>query len=463
MTTCEQRFITILLLNVVSGPGVALASWPAADQSVVTIAPGQLLTVSGLPSIQRTCLAPNPGAVQGPGPDAPAQLTGFQGPDSINIGDKNGTGPFPVPDPDIAAGPNNIVAVTNGLVSIYDKSGSCLDQITLINSFANALTSCSYTTPGCTPPFDPRITYDPLEGRWLLVAVYKDTSGATPVARILLAVSQTPDPTASWFNFVFDGTLDFGGAMWADQEDIGFDNTPAASGGAVYVTANQPFFDPTIPRNMTASLFIIAKSALYAGSGSACFRAWNFLNPDGTKALSLRPATMFAPTTSSPVEYLANTELLTQASSPSVLTSWKVVPTFPYTANGTLNITPFVMTGSALGIYPGAPAAGQPPACNGAQINTTNVTIVNGSPKASTRLYNLVWRNSFLYGALTQRHTFTDGDFAAIHYFALNTFNGGTLDVNRVFSTDGANDFLSHDQCRFTRRHHHRPRPRRTK
>src|SRR2546422_4997164 len=62
-------------------------------------------------------------------PNAPALLTSFAG-QSFLDGVSLGSGAAP-PDPVIAAGPGNLVAITNGIVRIYSKTGTVVDTKTM--------------------------------------------------------------------------------------------------------------------------------------------------------------------------------------------------------------------------------------------------------------------------------------------------------------------------------------------
>src|SRR5215213_8140705 len=90
-----------------------------------------------------------------PQPDTPALGTSFQA--------VTDTGFFP-PDSQIAAGPNNIVASTNGAVNILDKRGNSLSSQTLQGFFSPLGTEHNDV-------FDPWVVYDPYLNRFWLMAV----------------------------------------------------------------------------------------------------------------------------------------------------------------------------------------------------------------------------------------------------------------------------------------------------
>src|SRR5258708_3881436 len=117
------------------------------------------------------------------------------------------------PDTDGAAGPNSFVELLNNLYQVYDESGTLIQQLRLPD-FWNAA--------GVTPaglPFDPRVLYDPVSQRWFA------TSSENPFIPndILVAVSNTSDPTQGWQGFEIP--RDPSGQTWADFPMLGIIRT----------------------------------------------------------------------------------------------------------------------------------------------------------------------------------------------------------------------------------------------
>ena len=125
-------------------------------------------------------------AASGPGLSAPALGVNF---DSIDINDCCGGGANVPPDPELAAGPNHLIAAVNVSFEIYDKSGTSLMGPTTFASFMAA-------DPNCTGVFDPNVLYDEKEDRFMLGI---DANGTHYCA----AVSQTGDPTGLWNIYSF--------------------------------------------------------------------------------------------------------------------------------------------------------------------------------------------------------------------------------------------------------------------
>lgn len=117
---------------------------------------------------------------------APELLTGFEG---------NPYG-FSVPnDNDVAiSNDGKIVSVINSTIYIYDEAG--------INLFAVSLSAFSDTLGIPDGDFDPRVRYDPVHDRFVLVFL----NGFTPeTSYIIVAFSQTNDPTGIWNLYALPG------------------------------------------------------------------------------------------------------------------------------------------------------------------------------------------------------------------------------------------------------------------
>ncbi|HZH35348.1 MAG TPA: hypothetical protein VEX64_10935, partial [Pyrinomonadaceae bacterium] len=117
------------------------------------------------------------------------------------------------PDTNGDVGPNHYVQAVNILLRVFDKNGTALTPPFKLSSvFAPLNTNCSRRDDG-----DPIVLYDPLADRWLLSAFCT----LSPPFRQMIAVSQTNDPTGSYFvyefimpNFKFNDYPKFG--VWRD-------------------------------------------------------------------------------------------------------------------------------------------------------------------------------------------------------------------------------------------------------
>lgn len=158
--------------------------------------------------------------------------------DSIDITECCDSGTLNPPDPELAVGPNHIIAVVNSSLEIYDKSGNSLAGPTPFETFYSGL-------PGpCTVfPFDPNVLYDEAADRFIVAA---DGDGT----RYCVGVTQTGDPLGSYFFYAFPTNV--GGDF--------FDYPHAGVGvDAIYVGANM-FGAGDVGR-----VFAFEKAAMYAG------------------------------------------------------------------------------------------------------------------------------------------------------------------------------------------------------
>ncbi|NBC17689.1 MAG: choice-of-anchor D domain-containing protein [Bacteroidetes bacterium] len=125
------------------------------------------------------------GTVNGPDP-----FLSFDGPEvSDNPG---GLAP---PDPNIAVGPNHIVASVNVVTEIYDKTGNSVLGPFLLNDLWSGFGGpCEADNDG-----DPIALYDHFNDRFVLTQ-FAVTTGA----HLCVAVSTSPDPTGSYNLYEFD-------------------------------------------------------------------------------------------------------------------------------------------------------------------------------------------------------------------------------------------------------------------
>jgi FG-GAP-like repeat len=343
-----------------------------------------------------------------PAPLAPNLVTSFESIDNSNQLDSFLHRP---PDCSMAAGANHVIAAVNSMYVIYNKSGSIVGQASFASFYNSVCSGCS--------PFDPRVIYDPLAARWIMLVVNGGPS--TPgISNYLVAASQTSDPTGSWWLYSLSSLLTYPGtgeSTWADFPQIGFDGIASGSGGAVYITSNQFTFGSS-PAFRTATLSILPKSSLYAGTALSYWRTFDKLNADSSQAFALSPALTYG---NPGAEFMLNTE-----NSGSSVSLWKVIPTFPPTAvNWTLQST------NNIGAYSIPPDASQPGGC---ALMATN------DNRLST---NTVWRNNKMYAAFVEGHNWGGGGgtVAAIRTVQINTSTNAT-EQNFTYGSDGTHYFF---------------------
>jgi len=114
------------------------------------------------------------------------------------------------PDTMGAAGPNHLMTMLNSEVAIQTKAGAGLSKVSLDTFWGSV----------AAQPFDPRLVYDSLSGRWIAVV---DAEPQSHSSKVCLAVSDTSDPTGTWRFYALDA--DPANTLWADFPDVGVNST----------------------------------------------------------------------------------------------------------------------------------------------------------------------------------------------------------------------------------------------
>jgi hypothetical protein len=145
----------------------------------------------------------------------------FEGP---NESDASGV----PPNPNIAAGPNYLVVLINSLMAIYDKSGNLQGGFNDLPTFFASL--------GVTGEvYDPRVIYDQNDHRFIMSFTNVDLRNPS-FGNVLIAVSQTSDPTGNWYKFVLNSkgfNANDNAATFPDFPTLGL------STSAVYISNGQ--------------------------------------------------------------------------------------------------------------------------------------------------------------------------------------------------------------------------------
>ena len=157
------------------------------------------------------------------------------------------------PDTNADVGPNHVVEIVNSLFRIYDKTGTPLTAAAKLSSlFAPVGAPCGGRNDG-----DPIVLYDTMADRWL-ISQFCLPSGLNPPYHQLIAVSQTGDPTGSYYlyDYLMPNLLNdyphFG--VWPD---------------GYYMSDNQ--FTPGGLSYEGAGLFAFDRSKMLVGDASAAY------------------------------------------------------------------------------------------------------------------------------------------------------------------------------------------------
>ncbi|MCA9985764.1 MAG: hypothetical protein KDE59_15770 [Anaerolineales bacterium] len=178
---------------------------------------------------------------------APVSGVGF---DSLDINDCCGGGANVPPDPELAVGPNHVIAVVNVAFEIYDKSGNSLVGPTTFASFMASDPNCD------SGVFDPNAHYDEEADRYIIAI---DGDGT----HYCVAVSQTGNPTGSWNIYSF--ATNPANANFFDYPHAGVGDNALYMGGNMFNCGaiNCSFVE--------ARVWAFDKTAMYNGS-AASFR-----------------------------------------------------------------------------------------------------------------------------------------------------------------------------------------------
>lgn len=185
-----------------------------------------------IPFVGNNFQIPNPNL---PNAVSPAPNSNFTG-----IIDNNSTIP---PDVQGAVGPSHVFTVLNNLYRFQNRTGSVLSTIS---------PSTFWAPTGKTGPFDPNIVYDPYNNRWIFSVV---ASAASANSSLLIAVSQTNDPTGTWNFYAVDA--DAANVNWLDYPSLGFNKDWITITGNLFSIAANAFAG--------AQIYVFDKATMYAG------------------------------------------------------------------------------------------------------------------------------------------------------------------------------------------------------
>jgi hypothetical protein len=263
---------------------------------------------------------------------------------------------FP-PDSAIAAGPNHLVISINSEIEIYSKFGNLISSNTLFGFFNSLGTAGS-----CC--FDPRATYDPNHGRFILIAAAVDSS---TVSHIFIGVSQTSDPTGNWFKYDLrlTPTTPEGSPASVDFPTMG------VSSNLLTLSANLP--PSAFQGTESTEVWVLQLAGLLAGNSTLNVTAFpNVHLPNGNRAFTIQPAIMYG---DPGVGYMASTDGNPQVGG-NAIHLWTVSET----GTPTLSVVDIPVAAYKVG----------PP---GPQPNTTNPLSISGDILTSPP----VWRNGSLW------------------------------------------------------------------
>jgi hypothetical protein len=306
---------------------------------------------------------------------------------------------FP-PDTMGAVGPDHLVVTVNRQVIIQHRDGSNISSVAL-STFWSSLT-------GISNVFDPRAQFDNLSGRFVVTSENKNGADST----ILIAVSQTNDPTQTWNFFQID--TDAANDRSADFPNVGFNKDWIVVTVRMFPVASVSFVEHVI---------ICDKASLIAGTSSCNVVTVDPFPHDITPAISFDPA--------SDTEFLARVGSGTATSTQGAI----VISTITGPVGSetfTLDAATTLITGTWNNFPPTdfAPQKGQ---ARGLETD--------GFAQGSA-ITNLVARNEALWGAHTINLPEAAPTHTAVQWFELD-LDGTLLQTGRIEDTT-ANVFFAY-------------------
>ncbi len=188
-------------------------------------------------------------------------------------------------DMGIAAGGTHVVQAANECLQINTKAGGLVSRVSF-----NTFTGCPAST--CSL-FDPRLTFDPVKKRYVLVIDNRFSNGTSS---IFIAVTATSNPTGSWFIFDFG----FPGAAgdFADYPTLGIDRN------GFYIGIN----DFEANGAFTNQLWLVNKAQAYVGSVPTVrvFSGFSVCTSTCAPVDTLQPANVSSPTDQPRTEFVVN-------------------------------------------------------------------------------------------------------------------------------------------------------------
>jgi uncharacterized repeat protein (TIGR01451 family) len=182
------------------------------------------------------------------------------------------------PDTQGAVGTNHMMVATQQGIQILNRFGVVLMQSSQSNFWSGL---------GATNIYDPRLLYDPYAHRWIHVALADPGPNRSG---LLVAVSQTSDPTASWNRYYI--AVDATAAIFPDSPNVGF------ARDVITIQANM--YDKTNFFQYSFDFWVFNKGSLYAGVLSPPFTRFS-RTPFGPEGLGSAinapvPAATYDPT-----------------------------------------------------------------------------------------------------------------------------------------------------------------------
>lgn len=205
------------------------------------------------------------------------------------------------PDQGLCVGGGFVLEMVNAALRVYAANGQPLTATTPFNQFLGLPPAFVRSTPPQFGPFlfDPRCYFDVPTARWFLVVAELDTDPSTgafgPRSSVIVAVSQTSDPTGAFSIFSIDTTNDGqnGTPSHPNCPCLGDQPLIGADANGFYVSTNEFGPIPSFAHFNGAQVNAVSKVGIETGTNTTVtsINAGAIPAPDGGIWFSIQPAT----------------------------------------------------------------------------------------------------------------------------------------------------------------------------
>jgi hypothetical protein len=356
-----------------------------------------------------------------PGANGPDAVDGATAAEVVQQFDGLGFTNVAPADPTLCVGPNHLIQMINGssgsYFRIYSKTGTPLSAQT----YLDLLPASGFFGQG-----DPIALYDPLADRFVLCEFGNITGTGNPT-HLIMCVSQTADPTGSWYVYRFETP-----GIFPDYPHWGVWNN------AYYATTND--FNTAGTAFLGCSMFAFDRAKMLVGNATATVQISTaaYGVPFNTASnRSLAPASFLgttAPPANSPGIFAYYVEdALTAAADVDSVSFYTFLPDFNNPANTVIGRLP----GMAVAPFKANVCTSRncAPGCNGSV----------GYDVLSDRLmHHVYYRRMATHDVITLQHTVdAGGGKAAARWYELRNSGGGWgVHQQGTFSPDASFRFM---------------------
>jgi hypothetical protein len=205
------------------------------------------------------------------------------------------------PDQALCVGNGHVVEGVNNAVQVFSTAGAAQTAPIALSQFFGLAPEFQAGPPAIFGDFisDPKCYFDPDTGRFFLtelrIALDPSTGEFEAPSGLLIAVSQTSDPTGTWSIFSLDTTNDGTNGTPTDPGCPCFGDQPliGADANGFYITTNEYQLDTSAFNG--ARIYALSKTGLENGTNTTAVQFFagplTTSLPDGGLAVTIQPAT----------------------------------------------------------------------------------------------------------------------------------------------------------------------------